>query len=196
MELLNGWNFFKFSSWTTGQTASFWTALGAIGTVGTLIYVLIDAHRNRNKINDLANIAKEISDQNDLIVIQNSLLIEQNNLQKRETKAKIQPDLHCSPATIGQPDNLIILKLRNDSHIAKITDIEFDESSITFTKPSVPFKLGKNERQDITGTSKNQINISVCPWNVKIHYTDLYDFPYILSCSGTGSNRTSHEVSG
>lgn len=160
--LLKGWSFWNFSQWKPDETSAFWTAMGAIGTVGTLIYVLIDARRNRNKINDLANVAKAISDQNELIMVQNSLLIEQDNQQKREMKAKVKPDVSCNVATRGEPENLIILKLSNESHTARITNIEFDESQITFIKRTTPFELKKNERVDITGKSNSKKNISLC----------------------------------
>lgn len=137
-----------------------------------------------------------ISDQNELIMVQNSLLIEQDNQQKREMKAKVKPDVSCNVATRGEPENLIILKLSNESHTARITNIEFDESQITFIKRTTPFELKKNERVDITGKSNSKKNISLCNWNIKVHYADMYGFPYTLVCSGTGNHKTNTETLG
>jgi hypothetical protein len=68
LELL--WNFWNFTSWTAEQTGAFWTSLGAMATVGTLWYAIRQGIKNSKKINDLAEISRQLSEQNKLLVEQ------------------------------------------------------------------------------------------------------------------------------
>lgn len=188
MTLLKGWNFWNFTSWTPEQTSAFWTALGAIATVGALWYALWQGWKNSKKINDLAQITQQLSDQNKLIVEQNELLIEQNQLQKLVMKNEIRPNLTSAGCSTNGSAGILTIKISNNGHRAIISKIEFKEEYVTFTKKETPLAFQNGAIMEINGQSNGKSHISHSPWSIFIHFQDAYKNTYQYYIQGTGNN--------
>jgi hypothetical protein len=195
MTLLNGWNFWSFTSWTPEQTSAFWTALGAIATVCALWYALWQGWKNSKKINDLAQITQQLSDQNKLIidqnkliVQQNELLIEQNQLQKLEMKNEVRPNLTSAGSSTNGSEGSLRIKITNNGHRAIITNIEYKEEYVIFTKKETPISFQGGAIMDINGQSNGKSHISHSSWAFFIHFHDAYKNTYQYYIQGTGNN--------
>jgi hypothetical protein len=166
--------------WSTNQVANIIALISSIATVGALWYAITQGIKNSKKINDLAAITKQLSDQNNLI-------LEQNNLQKLVMKNEVRPNFVAGRSGTMGSERTFKLKLTNNGHKAIVTDIECNEDYILFTKKELPISVQKDTEIQISGVSNGKGNISSSPWAILIKYKDVYGNEYEFFVDGVGS---------
>ena len=72
--------------WTEAQAANVISIVSAAATVGALWYAIVQGIKNGKKINDLAEISKQLAEQN-------ILQLEHNEIQRISIRNSIHPNL-------------------------------------------------------------------------------------------------------
>lgn len=167
--------------WTTEQVANIIAIVSAIATVGALWYAIRQGIKNGRKINDLAAITQQLSDQNNLI-------LEQNNLQKLAMKNEVRPNFVAGGAGTMGTEGTLKFQLINNGQKANVTSIEYKEDYVTFTKRELPVSLQKGAEMHFAGVSNYKEHITNSSWAIFIKYKDVYGNDYTFSVNGVGSN--------
>lgn len=142
--------------WTEAQTANVISLLSAIATVGALWYAIVQGIRNSKKINDLAEISKQLAEQN-------KLQIEQNEMHRISIRNSIHPTLNYRWAGYDGPLKVIyVINLTNTALISKIEGTDF------ILKPEFkPCTLHEKTRQEVYGIPQSN------QWSITVYYEDM-----------------------
>ena len=164
--------------WSTSQVANIIALFGTIGTIGTLLYLIIQDKRKSKQINDLAEITKQLADQNKLI-------LEQVGMQKVAMKYAVKPDLHAVSG-ITTDSTEIDLTIVNKAKNARIINIDYDEEFVTFKKRLTPFLLRKEDSIVMRFKYNNKKPWQESTWALTLEYDDVYGNKYLMSIYGLG----------
>lgn len=175
------------AKWSTEQVANIIAVISAIATVGALWYAIAQGIWNSKKINDLAEIAKKLSEANDLQRQQNEMSLQQHGLQQKKLKSEARPNFSKAFISPEEPDQmqLYITNEGNRAIIERVIDQEREDSQV-----SLAFYFGvvdKGQSYSITLKSKDK-PISECSYTLSVGYTDVYGNPYMTVIYGTGAN--------
>jgi hypothetical protein len=180
--------------WTTSQVANIINIFSAIGTIGALIYAIYIGGKNSTKINDLAEITKQLAEQNKIIsdqtmkvAQQNEIFAEQMKLQKLEMRQSVKPNFVGGGTTFGA-DNRIEVSLTNNGHDAVVTQVEFKDEYVDFSPKQFPIAVKHDHRINFTGVSNGKSHISESAWGISVFYTDVYGYQYEFVILGVGAN--------
>jgi hypothetical protein len=144
------------------------TATGSIATAMTLLYIVIKEWRTRKHITDLAVVAKELK--------------EQNEMQKLRMKYDAQPQLRVRQ-TYMAPDNNMHVVIENCGPIAFIDNISFlGETTFEECQDSeIPPNKFITLKSDIIGT-KNGIDRN---YTLILSYSDYHANKYQATVIGS-----------
>lgn len=171
---------------TDVEVANIIALLSAIGTVGALWYAIRQGIKNSKKINDLAEITKQLADQNKLILDQNKLILAQNDMQRMVMKTSVRPDFLV---WIPSPLHLFQLRIafKNIGQKATITDVKVDTDEIILDEIQFPIILLPNAESSVGGSFKTKGKVGY-NWTISIYYHDTYNYKYQHNVDGFAQN--------
>ena len=150
------------------------SAIGSLATLGTLIYVLVKEWRTRKYITDLAVLAKEMQ--------------EQNQLQRLGMKIELRPEFgHPNTNWFEEGKNLTI-SLVNKGETARIYDIDYDEKYFEFEKHIIPCRIPPNGLLIFRGVQKDHNPRERELYTILLHMTDALGNKYECKIAGDHYN--------
>lgn len=178
MYLLKGFDLFTPSSWTTDQTSAFWTAFGAIGTLGALLYLVIKDFKNRKHITDLSGIVESLT--------------AQLEIQKLSLRNEALPDLQYSIEQISQTG--FNVQISNIGHTATISKINCNSHIISLSNVSPPHKIRNGSHKTFSCKTADSSPIVNKMFALTIEYHDKINNRYrqIVQCNGTALDKPIH----
>ncbi|RYY24442.1 MAG: hypothetical protein EOO04_13115 [Chitinophagaceae bacterium] len=168
------------TKWTTDQVANIINIFSAIGTVGAFLYAFYLERRNSKKINDLAEITKELSNQNKLIIDQNELI----RLQMENEAAPFFSNVNVE---IDYHNGSIWLKMVNKGHPVKWINAHLPSNDLKFQEPEfLPKFIGKDEQVSLLGFRNKEIPIGKCKYNLVLTFKNNYGNRFLYLIIGEG----------
>ncbi|MET0462296.1 MAG: hypothetical protein ABW007_04055 [Chitinophagaceae bacterium] len=168
---------------TDPQLANLIEAISAIATVSTLVYAIRQGIKNSKKINDLAEITKQLSEQNGLTY--NQIL-----LQKYAMREAAAPQFTLISATFGGVAPTIILKIaiQNKGKVATVTETYVDSEALIPIEPSPNLILRTSDSYAFKFQQIQKAPTANIAWTAYIYHEDFYNNKYEFKITGKGNN--------
>lgn len=160
-------------TWSTSQVANIISFFGSVGTIGALLYAYYLERKNSKKINDLAIIASELKEQNDLM--------------KQQMKLDYKPYFIVSQLSGDGREKRIELVLTNKGKEARVTHIEYDEKQVVFEKDKLlAVRVGTERKLVFIGRTNGEKPYNESIYSIRLHMTDMLGNNYGCIIVGQG----------
>ena len=162
-------NLFNPISWTEGQTANIINSFAAAGTVGALAYAFFLERKNRNKIDTLSNIVKELSEAN-------IIFREQTVLERKKMKPFSRPEIKLLNAFQNKEKNCVDLTIINEGQYAQKLTYK-SQGNVKFFS-DVPTTISKGPGLALIGKLDAGVTFSEIFYLVEVRYEDYFGNVY------------------